>query len=141
MIAVHGGLVAHLGGWRGDRLSLSRDAGPVITSYSIHYTKLYDFSLKPAVATILNLSEDHLDRYDGMAGYLAAKQRVFLGAQKRLVNRDDAATLPPDGDVWCSFGLDAAAYGRVMLGGELQLAVAGEPRITSYNVCYTKLLR
>ncbi|WP_409421126.1 UDP-N-acetylmuramoyl-L-alanine--D-glutamate ligase [Pseudaeromonas sp. ZJS20] len=85
------------------------------------------FSLKPAVATILNLSEDHLDRYDGMAGYLAAKQRVFLGAQKRLVNRDDVATLPPDGDVWCSFGLDAAAYGRVMLDGELQLAVAGEP--------------
>jgi len=28
VIAVHGGLVAHLGGWRGDRLSLSRDAGP-----------------------------------------------------------------------------------------------------------------
>lgn len=85
------------------------------------------FTLTPAVATLLNLSEDHLDRYDGMAAYLAAKQRIFVGAQKRLVNRDDAATLPPDGDIWSSFGLDEQAYGRVMHEGQLWLAVAGEP--------------
>ena len=51
-------------------------------------------SLRAAAATILNLSEDHLDRYDGMAGYLAAKQRIYAGAQHILVNRDDHATQP-----------------------------------------------
>lgn len=53
-------------------------------------------SLQAAAATILNLSEDHLDRYDGMAGYLAAKLKIYQGARHILVNRDDAATLPVD---------------------------------------------
>ena len=86
-------------------------------------------SLRAAAATILNLSEDHLDRYDGMAGYLAAKQRIHQGAQHILVNRDDAATLPVDGRVWQSFGLDDASYGRVQHQGSLWLAVQGEPQL------------
>ncbi len=87
------------------------------------------FSLQAAAATMLNLSEDHLDRYDGMAGYLAAKQRIYAGAQHILVNRDDAATQPQAGSVWQSFGLDAASYGRVQHQGALWLAVQGEPRL------------
>ena len=43
------------------------------------------YSLKPEAAVILNLSEDHLDRYEGMAGYLAAKQRIFTNANHILV--------------------------------------------------------
>ena len=80
-------------------------------------------SLRAAAATILNLSEDHLDRYDGMAGYLAAKQRIHQGAQHILVNRDDAATLPVDGRVWQSFGLDDASYGRVQHQGDRKSVV------------------
>ncbi|HWK55634.1 MAG TPA: UDP-N-acetylmuramoyl-L-alanine--D-glutamate ligase [Hyphomicrobiales bacterium] len=62
------------------------------------------------VATILNLSEDHMDRYAGLADYADAKQRIFQGARHIVVNRDDAATVPrlPDGAVLSSFGLDAA---------------------------------
>ncbi|MCV6606453.1 MAG: UDP-N-acetylmuramoyl-L-alanine--D-glutamate ligase [Porticoccaceae bacterium] len=51
-------------------------------------------SLKAAVACILNLSEDHLDRYGSMASYLAAKQRIFHGAGHIVCNRDDSATRP-----------------------------------------------
>ncbi len=87
------------------------------------------FSLQAAAATILNLSEDHLDRYDGMAGYLAAKQRIYAGAQHILINRDDDATQPQAGSVWQSFGLDAASYGRVQHQGALWLAVEGEPQL------------
>ncbi|MDM3871752.1 UDP-N-acetylmuramoyl-L-alanine--D-glutamate ligase [Porticoccus sp. W117] len=66
-------------------------------------------SLKPAVSTILNLSEDHLDRYGSMASYLAAKQRIFHGAEHIVCNRDDSATRPVDGDAQISsFGLDAS---------------------------------
>ena len=46
-------------------------------------------SLRPAAATVLNLSEDHLDRYDGMAGYAAAKARIFAGDGRQVLNRDD----------------------------------------------------
>lgn len=36
-------------------------------------------SLHPDAAAVLNLSEDHLDRYPGMADYAAAKARIFSG--------------------------------------------------------------
>ena len=78
-------------------------------------------------ATILNLSEDHMDRYNGMDDYLAAKRRIYQGARKIVINRDDAATRPLTQPVWQSFGLDEQAYGRVMRDGELYLAVQGEP--------------
>lgn len=84
-------------------------------------------SLKPAAAVILNLSEDHLDRYDGMAGYLAAKQRIFSNAKRIVVNRDDAATYPPQQSYWQSFGLNAEAYGRIQRDNQLWLSVAGKP--------------
>lgn len=84
-------------------------------------------SLQAAAATILNLSEDHMDRYAGMADYLAAKQKVYVGAKHILCNRDDMATAPVAGQLWQSFGLDEQAYGRVVRDGQLYLAVAGEP--------------
>ncbi len=84
-------------------------------------------SLQATAATILNLSEDHLDRYAGMAAYLAAKRRIHAGAQKIISNRDDDATWPLGQPAWQSFGLDGQGYGRVMQGGELHLAVQGEP--------------
>lgn len=51
-------------------------------------------ALKPRAATFLNLSDDHLDRHQNMAAYRAAKQRVYLGAEVLLFNRDDANTYP-----------------------------------------------
>ncbi len=42
----------------------------------------------------LNLSEDHLDRHGGMAGYRAAKLGIFRGARHGVVNADDANTWP-----------------------------------------------
>jgi UDP-N-acetylmuramoylalanine--D-glutamate ligase len=46
-------------------------------------------SLEPAAAAMLNLTEDHLDRYDSMADYAAAKARVFAGSGAQVLNRDD----------------------------------------------------
>lgn len=51
-------------------------------------------SLNAEVAVILNLTEDHLDRYASMQDYAAAKQRVFNGARQVLVNRDDSGSEP-----------------------------------------------
>ncbi len=42
-----------------------------------------------AVATVLNISEDHMDRYDNLASYSRAKQAIFNGAKSQVLNRDD----------------------------------------------------
>lgn len=43
------------------------------------------YSLRPAAAIVLNVSEDHLDRYTGMASYIDAKLRIFQGAQHSFI--------------------------------------------------------
>ncbi|MDF1821598.1 MAG: UDP-N-acetylmuramoyl-L-alanine--D-glutamate ligase [Alcanivoracaceae bacterium] len=52
------------------------------------------YSLDAQVATILNISEDHLDRYSSLGDYIAAKQRIYDGCQVAVWNRDDDATRP-----------------------------------------------
>lgn len=44
-----------------------------LSSYQIDLTR----SLRPDIAVLINLSADHLDRHGGMAGYIAAKRRLF----------------------------------------------------------------
>jgi len=48
------------------------------------------YSLQVDAATVLNISEDHLDRYQGMADYAAAKQNILNGCRVQVLNRDDA---------------------------------------------------
>ena len=50
-------------------------------------------SLDADAATVLNVSEDHLDRYAGMDDYAAAKQRIFSGRGVQVLNRDDVRSL------------------------------------------------
>jgi UDP-N-acetylmuramoylalanine--D-glutamate ligase len=52
------------------------------------------FSLGAQVACILNISQDHMDRYAGFGDYIAAKQRIFDGCEVAVWNRDDEATRP-----------------------------------------------
>ncbi|MDO8861394.1 UDP-N-acetylmuramoyl-L-alanine--D-glutamate ligase [Haliea sp. E1-2-M8] len=47
-----------------------------------------------AVATVLNVSADHLDRHGTLPRYHQAKHRIFRGCRKAVVNRDDPLTLP-----------------------------------------------
>lgn len=51
--------------------------------------------LNAKVATILNISADHLDRYPDMRAYILAKLRVYFGAENIVVNRNDVLTHPP----------------------------------------------
>lgn len=47
-----------------------------------------------AVATVLNISADHLDRHGNMPAYHQAKHRIFRGCRAAVVNRDDPLTVP-----------------------------------------------
>ena len=51
-------------------------------------------SLAPKAAAFLNLTEDHMDRYQGMEDYRQAKLRIFDHAQSCIVNAEDKQTYP-----------------------------------------------
>ncbi|MNK57385.1 UDP-N-acetylmuramoylalanine--D-glutamate ligase [compost metagenome] len=60
-----------------------------LSSFQLHTT----FSLQADAATVLNLSQDHLDWHGDMAAYAADKARIFGDETVRILNRDDAAVM------------------------------------------------
>lgn len=46
-------------------------------------------SLAPTAAAVLNITENHLDRYASFESYASAKARIFAGSGVQVVNRDD----------------------------------------------------
>jgi UDP-N-acetylmuramoylalanine--D-glutamate ligase len=68
------------------------------------------YTLDADAAVVLNVTEDHLDRYAGsMDSYAAAKARIFQGNGVQIVNREDArsAAMQLSGRRQVSFGLNA----------------------------------
>jgi len=68
-----------------------------LSSYQLETTS----SLALDAATMLNVTQDHLDRYDTIAEYARAKQRIFRHCARRVVNRDDE---------WSAGMADAGAF-------------------------------
>lgn len=50
------------------------------------------YSLHAAASTILNLSEDHMDRYSSYSDYQRAKQRIYRNSSVAVINSDDPMT-------------------------------------------------
>jgi UDP-N-acetylmuramoylalanine--D-glutamate ligase len=97
-----------------DALMDAQDAGVLpqvwvleLSSFQLETTH----QLNAAAATVLNLSEDHLDRYEGsMANYAAAKSRIFQGKGAMVLNRDDDWSMANGrcGRKMITFGLNPA---------------------------------
>lgn len=72
------------------------------------------FSLHATAATILNISEDHMDRYpNGIMQYVAAKQKIYTNAENCIINHDDKLTYPQKNDNktnYIEFGLQNGLY-------------------------------
>ena len=92
-------------------------------------------SLNADAATVLNISDDHLDRYINLDEYAEAKARVFGSGEgciphdgTQVLNRDDARVrrMAIAGRPLLTFGLDVPAhahdFGLVKKGGEQWLA-------------------
>lgn len=88
--------------------------------------------LNAEVATVLNISPDHMDRYASMLDYHQAKHRIFEGARQVVVNREDKLSMPLVSDTvkqW-SFGLnrpDFGGFGLLEHEGEPWLAYQFKP--------------
>jgi UDP-N-acetylmuramoylalanine--D-glutamate ligase len=109
-----------------------------LSSYQLETTS----SLELEAATMLNLTQDHMDRYDSMEDYARAKERIFLHAKRRVVNRDDAwsramgdagafsfgLSQPRVNDEW---GLDQSR--THILRGDVEIVDLGDMAITGLH--------
>lgn len=84
-------------------------------------------SLHLRAGVILNISEDHMDRYASLADYAAAKQVIYSSADLQVVNADDPVVMaladPKRAQVRFTQGVPAEGeYGLVQLDGVTWLA-------------------
>ncbi len=126
-VAKASGLKVGVGGNIGvpalDLLQLDADLYVLeLSSFQLETTS----SLKPTAAAFLNLSEDHMDRYDGMSDYRQAKLRIFQHAKTCVVNADDKQTYPDDDCNVVEFSLvEQTRYHLVTEGDVEYVAIAG----------------
>ena len=104
-----------------------------LSSFQLHFTH----TLNPTAATVLNLSQDHLDWHGDMQSYAAAKARILGSDSVLVLNRDDAMVSELFNEVddrkIISFGSDAPiesdSFGieRDLSGGGIDWLVWAEP--------------
>ncbi|WP_109392861.1 UDP-N-acetylmuramoyl-L-alanine--D-glutamate ligase [Proteus terrae] len=117
-------LVGEMASADGIRVGVGGNIGvPALTlltePYDLYVLELSSFqlettySLQAAAATVLNISEDHMNRYPlGLEQYREAKLRIYDNAKTCVYNEDDVLTLPLAGkDNRCvSFGVGQGDY-------------------------------
>ncbi|WP_255988395.1 UDP-N-acetylmuramoyl-L-alanine--D-glutamate ligase [Chitinolyticbacter albus] len=109
-----------------DALTESPDADVYVLELSSFQLETTN-SLAADAATVLNVSEDHLDRYAGMKEYAAAKARIFSGNGAQVLNREDeySREMGLPGRHVIRFGQDAPRradeYGLVAVGRDYAL--------------------
>lgn len=81
-----------------------------LSSFQLERSQL----IEAAAAVLLNVSPDHLDLHGDMAGYTAAKARIYARCKVAVVNRDEPAlaALIPAGTSVIGFGLGMPGDGE-----------------------------
>ena len=98
-------LIAHMIATCGKKVGLGGNIGmPALSildpTTDFYVLELSSFQLERSeplnldVATVLNVTADHLDRHGSMPKYHLAKHRIFRGAKAVVVNRSDSLTQP-----------------------------------------------
>jgi len=134
-MAQYAGRCVRIGGNIGTpALALIKDDEPdlyilELSSFQLETT----YSLNPAVSVVLNVSQDHLDRYDDMAEYAEVKASIYRGDGVCVVNLDDPLVAGMDQHakrMSVGFTLNAPAdssqFGLLKYQGEEWLACGDE---------------
>lgn len=102
-------------------------------------------SMNAVAATVLNVSDDHLDRHHTLANYQAIKHRIYNQTQYAVFNRQQCNTQPQNSDLpTISYGLDEPKDGqfgirtvngeRFLAFGEQNLLACSElPLVGAHN--------
>ena len=113
-------LVGHLLNGSGQDCGVGGNIGPAALDLLVHPQQRYVLELSSfqlersavlplTAATVLNISDDHLDHHGSLQKYLCAKLKIYRGAQRCIFNRADSLTRPAGSGGSVSFGLDAAS--------------------------------
>ena len=107
-----------------------------LSSFQLETTQ----KLNAMVAVVLNVTQDHMDRYPNFGAYHAAKMRIFFGAKVMLVNRDAPLSrgLVAQDTKEVSFGLsqpDLNDFGLLNNEEGLFLAKGLSPLLAADQIC------
>jgi UDP-N-acetylmuramoylalanine--D-glutamate ligase len=97
-------------------------------------------NLQIDAATMLNLSEDHMDRYASFQDYAIAKARIFYNAKLQVLNRDDAWSMmmarPKLAQVTFGLGDDGeeSSYGLKQVDGDAWLCEGDKELINLHDL-------
>ena len=92
-----------------------------ISSFQLDWVEMF----RPRIAALLNISEDHLDRYANFADYCSAKERIFEAQTAddfAVLNRDDPLVWALRGRIKSrvvSFGFSEVSDGVFVAGKEI----------------------
>ncbi|MBY6187800.1 UDP-N-acetylmuramoyl-L-alanine--D-glutamate ligase [Marinobacter hydrocarbonoclasticus] len=100
-----------------------------LSSFQLETTR----SLNAVAGAVLNVSPDHLDRYDSYDAYRDAKLALYPQCETCVVNRADDNTRAPQGARVVSFGPDQPAAGQFGLIGD-QLACGDAALVSRHNL-------
>lgn len=128
-MAVTAGMQAQVGGNLGTpALDLIVEPAPDLYILELSSFQLETVeSLNASAAVVLNISPDHLDRYDSEQAYQDAKAKIYAGSGVKIINRDDPIvnSWSTDQRKQISFTLEQPHnndFGLINKNGELWLA-------------------
>ncbi len=116
-----------------------------LSSFQLETTR----SLQAVSSVVLNISEDHMDRYSGIEEYSEAKKRIYSNTRSAITNRQDAVARDShhvsEAAIRISFGLDVPddgqfgianadgerclVYGKQLLAPVSEVAMGGEQNL------------
>lgn len=128
-------LLAYVGEQLGYSITLAGNIGTPVLSQPINQSdfivlELSSFQLETIkhlnalAATVLNVSDDHLDRHQTIDKYADIKNRIFIGCQHKVVNRLETTSAHLLESCACTYGKDMPTdtnFGVAKIEGELAL--------------------
>lgn len=115
------------------------------TNVELYILELSSFQLETTqhlgalAATVLNISEDHMDRYPSKLAYLQAKQRIFRACRFVIINDDDILSTPlmAEGMAPIHFGIDKPNLKKFSMfkeGAESNICYGFDPLISTSDI-------